>query len=207
MSFDTVTKLTTTYSGTRLVRVYTAGPMKPGRVYGFTNAKKIAHGGSRYAPWRVSLSNRVEHILRGERFPVAVSWLHPEDLVRRDHCDGTTANEVAEADLDGVERAGLVAAYLAGPERYGTLVEIGYAVGRGTPVALVERGPNGDDQLDTCACSDPKLSRYWFARGAVRHGGGRRTPVVSSNTDDGPIAVLAEIVVAYLKGSLVGVAR
>lgn len=186
-----------------MIRIYTAGPMGKSRIYDDPASGFVPHGRSNLAPWRTALVDRVTTIAKMDALPGDVGWSHPEELTRRDHCGGSYSGEVVEADLGAVESADLVAAYLDGPERYGTLVEIGVALGRGIPVVLVERCTKTVPAHveDICACSQPELGRYWFGRMAVAQSMGCLARVVVSRERALPVLVLAELVAAFIRRS------
>lgn len=139
------------------VVVYTAGPM------------------TTEGEWRSLVEARIREIEKDEAPPWTVEFLHPGNLDPRAFgCDhgGIMPDLVVNEDLNHIDDAHLVLAYLPRRDLYGTHVEIGYAVARevnvlifdSTPFAMWDEKHSGH----RCSCSTDGAP-YWFARHAAAH--------------------------------------
>ncbi len=137
------------------MKIYLAGPMSTEPVRGSM------------AEWRRVI---VDHCGN-------VEFLCPE-LSGCDHT-GVSAMMTVEDDLEMLEKADGVLAYLDSPERVGTCVEIGFAIASGVPVYLViskwvHDRPTGFTR-HSCSCG-MQLEGFgwpWFVEAAVYRANGR----------------------------------
>lgn len=133
------------------MRIYLAGPM----------SNKLERNS--LAEWRAEVIQACGGV---------ATFLCPE-LVGCDH-SGVNADMTVGDDIDLLRTADGVLAYLDSPERVGTCIEVGYALGAGIPVHLVVDEWVHIKPMDQvnhgCPCSSTCLGYGWpwFAEAAVQ---------------------------------------